>query len=216
MENASEALKTAGAVSLFVIALSIIILFFNNIRQATDTIFNYKDRETEYIDGATYISKDEFYYNNTKKTRVVSLETVIPTIYRAYLENYRVSFVNLPNKCIYKIKDINNPNKIISKDFLEFKSRKDEFQNVNISDANKEKFFAGILYGDYSACSGNNDTEKKENFKKEFNIVEVYPLYEQLKNKTITEYEGIYYEDDSPEIVDINKEQARIITYSIK
>ena len=39
MENASQAIKMAGSVLLFVIAISVIILSFNQARITADTIF---------------------------------------------------------------------------------------------------------------------------------------------------------------------------------
>ena len=54
MENAAEALKMAGGVLLFLIALSVSIISFSHVRQAADTILEYKDRETEYIDSDYY------------------------------------------------------------------------------------------------------------------------------------------------------------------
>ena len=51
MENVADALKMAGSVFLFVLALSIIILNFGKVRATSDTILSYRDRETIYIDG---------------------------------------------------------------------------------------------------------------------------------------------------------------------
>ena len=56
MENAADALKMAGAVLIFVLALSIIIPFFTQVKQTTDIILDYRDRETTYING-------DYYYN---------------------------------------------------------------------------------------------------------------------------------------------------------
>ena len=82
MENAADALKMAGAVLLFVLALSVIIFSFGQARENSDIILNYKDRETTYIDG-----KD--YYTTTGTEREVSIETIVPAVYRAFLENYK-------------------------------------------------------------------------------------------------------------------------------
>ena len=54
MENAADALKMAGAVLLFVLALSIIIPFFSQARQTTDIILDARDRETVYMNGDYY------------------------------------------------------------------------------------------------------------------------------------------------------------------
>ena len=88
MENAADALKMAGAVLIFVLALSIIIPFFTQVKQTTDIILDYRDRETTYING-------DYYYKASGTERQVGFETVIPTIMRVYLENYRITFENL-------------------------------------------------------------------------------------------------------------------------
>ena len=87
MENAAEAIKMAGSVLIFVMALSIIMYSFSQVRQTVDIISDYRDRETIYIDG-------DYYYKGSANTteRTVGLESIIPTIYRAYLENYRIVF----------------------------------------------------------------------------------------------------------------------------
>lgn len=84
MENASEALKMAGAVLLFVIALSVAIISFGQVRQTADVILSYEDRETTYIDGNLYYQEDS--------NRTVGLETVIPTLYQACFENFDIYF----------------------------------------------------------------------------------------------------------------------------
>ena len=88
MENAVDALKMAGAVLMFVIALSVSIVAFGQVRQTADIILDYKDRETVYIDG-------DYYYEATGLERTVSLETVIPSIFRAYNEQYKIVFEGL-------------------------------------------------------------------------------------------------------------------------
>ena len=83
MENAADALKMAAAVLLFVLAISIAIFYFGQVRQASDTILNYKDREAKYVYYETESGKYE---------RNVNLETIIPSIFRSYLENYKIVF----------------------------------------------------------------------------------------------------------------------------
>ena len=97
MENAADALKMAGAVLLFVLAISIAIFYFGQVRQTADTILSQKDKETKYVYYETESGKYE---------RNVSLETIIPSIFRSYLENYKIVFENLQSP-IYKIKNKN-------------------------------------------------------------------------------------------------------------
>ena len=51
MENAVEALKMAGSVLIFVLALSVVILAFSQTREAIDTVLRYSDREYWTIEG---------------------------------------------------------------------------------------------------------------------------------------------------------------------
>ena len=99
MENAAEALKMAGAVLLFIIAISVSIASFSDVRQSVDTILEYKDRETEYVDG-------NYYYSQSSKDneRTVGLETILPTISRVYVENYKIIFEGLGSDPIYTVK----------------------------------------------------------------------------------------------------------------
>ena len=48
MENAADALKMAAAVLIFVVALSISINAFSEVRTTATTILNYKDNEYDY------------------------------------------------------------------------------------------------------------------------------------------------------------------------
>ena len=202
MENAADALGMAGAVLIFVLAVSIIILSFGQVRETADIILNYKDRETTYT-----------YYETTpgQYERTVSLETIIPSVFRAYLENYKIVFEGLSNP-IYKIK---YNGEYISKYSLDLETNNNtQYQNAVIGKDQKAEFLCGILYHDFS-ISGN-----KNNFEKKFNISldECKSLYEQLNksSKTITEYLGVYYQEDDPKVPDVNKTEKRIVTYKIQ
>ena len=70
MENAADALKMAAAVLIFVVALSISINAFGQVRLASRTILEYNDKEYNY----TYVED-----NGTTK-RIVGIESIIPTI----------------------------------------------------------------------------------------------------------------------------------------
>lgn len=81
MENAVEALKMAFAIMMFVMALSLSVSSLSKANTAVTSIINLSDRETEYI-----------YVEPTGNTRIVGVETVVPTMYRAYLENFEIYF----------------------------------------------------------------------------------------------------------------------------
>ncbi len=83
MENVTEALQMAFGVLVFVVALSISINAFGEARQTSQIILDYRDREYDY----TYVGD-----NDRTMERIVSAETIIPSIYKAYKENYKIVF----------------------------------------------------------------------------------------------------------------------------
>ena len=82
MENAVDSLKIAFGVLIFTVALSISISTFSNARRAIDGITTIKDKTQEYV----YLEP------STTSNRDVGIETIIPALYKAYSENYRVEF----------------------------------------------------------------------------------------------------------------------------
>lgn len=208
MENAVDALKMAGAVLLFVLALSVAIVSFGQARETADTILDYKDRETVYIDG-------NYYYKATGTEREVGLNDVIPTIYRAYIENYRIVFDGLDGP-IYTLNL--SGGKTINKYTIDLETTKNEeieINNVSLAnDEQKSEFLCGILYYDFSKFNGNKST-----FEKKYNVTlpsSGSGLIERLKSKKITEYLGVYYQNDNEDVPDVNKTEKRIITYKIQ
>lgn len=208
MENAADALKMAGAVLLFVLAISVAIVSFGQAREAADTILDYKDRETVYIDG-------NLYYKTTGTERTVGLETIIPTIYRAYIENYKIVFEGL-NEPIYTLKLSGNTE--IKKYTIDLETKKttDGIQINNVALANdeqKSEFLCGILYRDFTKSGSQDKFEKKYNIELPRDNIS---LINRLKGKKITEYLGVYYQNDNEDVPDVNKTEKRIITYKIQ
>ena len=221
MENAAEALKMAGGVLLFIIALSVSIISFGQVRQTADTIFSSKDRETEYIDG-------DYYYqvgDGSSSERTVGLETILPTISRVYSENYKIIFEGL-NDPIYTV--IKSGEKRICLD--------GEFDNAirGVGTENEKQFLNAVLYGD----KGGANSIFNLNFSKKIRLANT-SLYTQLtravSNGKIIEYSGRYYQDDEvktnesgsslstedeptkigDDVPDANKTRKRVITYKI-
>ena len=85
MENATDALKMAFAVVVFVMALTIAVMMFSQLNQVSKLVVSSSDI-TKYYEYK--IAKDE------EQTRIVGLETIIPTLYKYYKENYTVLFLN--------------------------------------------------------------------------------------------------------------------------
>lgn len=92
MENGVEALKIAFGMIIFVFAISIAISCFTQAAQAMQRIWEVQQEDESYV-------TDEFgnylnYVNFHGGTREVGTETVVPTMYRAYKENFAVYFFN--------------------------------------------------------------------------------------------------------------------------
>ena len=88
MENASEALKLAASVLVFVMAITVTIALFSQARETSEIVLQSSD-VTSYYDYQDYTKKDKVYEN-----RIVGLETIIPTLYKYNKENYRIEFWN--------------------------------------------------------------------------------------------------------------------------
>lgn len=197
MENATDALKMAAAVLIFVLALSISINAFGEARRTSQVILDYRDREYDY----TYITSGT-------TQRQVGLETIIPSIYKAYKENYKI---------IFDMQNINDNNGLYSK-----KNENGDYDEINYidlekevlgSDQQKEEFIKAIIYG----TNSNSDV-----YKKFYDLgirLKDNGIYARIKGKKVIEKLGIYYQEDiqgESNTPDANKTKKRVITYTDK
>ena len=88
-----------------------------------------------------------------------------------------------------------------------------EVNNISLAnDEQKSEFLCGILYYDFSKFNGN-----KSDFEKKYNVsLPDRGLVDRLKGKKITEYLGVYYQNDNEDVPNVNKTEKRIITYKIE
>lgn len=216
MENAADALKMAAAVLAFVLALGISISSFSEVREVSQVILNYKDKEYNY----TYIPK------NGDTTRKVSVETIVQTIYRAYNENYTIYFYD------------NNGNESQPLTIFEKKNDKNELEQINYIDLRKQsianvdkrnQFIGCILYGsEYKDPDGKKFSEIKKEFEKLGILLKEEGLYDKIiKSNGAEEKFGVYYEDDEignnsnqgdgqSSIPQANRIKKRVITYILE
>lgn len=198
MENAIDALKMAAAVLVFVLALSISINAFGEVRRTSQTILEYQDREYDY----TYVEE------NGDTERRVGVETIVPAIHRAYKENYKINFntTKIGNDGIYGRR--NETGDIIPITSIDLENE------VLGSDTQKEKFIRAILYGK----SGNSDFQTLyEEFRTNLGIyLNDVGLYDKIKEYRFVEKLGIYYQEEvsgKSLAPDANKTQKKVITY---
>ena len=111
MDNAIDALKIAFAVLVFVIALTITMRVFSQAKEVSDEVFYMADKTNFY----EYTSDERI-----PEGRIVSGETIIPTLYRYYKENFNVIILDANGKelCTFnleqEIKDYNTDYKSAS------------------------------------------------------------------------------------------------------
>ena len=203
MENAAEALKMAAAVLIFVLALSISINSFSEVRQTSQTILNYRDREYETI----YVE------DNGSTERLVGAETIIPSIYKIYQENYKIIFNINSIGYLYKKKITEGEKKGQDEEINYIDLQKEVLGN----ESQKQRFIQAILYG-VNSFEGKSDVEKEfNNLGIEFNNPN--GIFEIIKNKKYKESLGVYYQeevdsDSASNISENNKTKKRVITYS--
>ena len=210
MENVADAVKMAGSILLFVIALSVAVFSFSQARETISTVLKLSDRETLTIQG------DERYYYLTGDTnRYVGLETILPSIYRAYKENFKIVF-DFPDTDYYIYED-KAGNKVTKIDL--------SMQAIG-SDLQSRQFLNGIVYRDFEYETGKLQNDFETKFQIKVNSTSLYSyIISKLENYDIKEHLGTYYtndlknENDSSEegtasnVHDINKTEKRVITY---
>ena len=198
MENAADALKIAFAIIMFVMALSLSISFLSQANAAVTAIISLNDRETDY----NYIEP------NSANTRIVGAETIVPTMYKAYKENFQIYFYD----------DMNNP--------LVIYYATDSVGNRKVDKAGNE---IGINYIDGSEVFGSakeaeahlnrilgNPNNVDEKYKEELNKDDYRDgFYKYLSQHKFTEQIGEYYQNDSENTPEANKSKTRVITYTL-
>ena len=191
MENVAEALKMAGEMLLFILALGIGISSFSQARETSDALLKYTDRE--------YVTQ---YQEMGTTQRVVGEETVIPTIYRAYKERFKIYFYEA-DKSPLELYTITNAQTL-------------EETSVNAIDADKpalgqdwqkDNFIMALLYGTNANLKdqyGNTISfdEFETSLNTGYSIYHLNPngIYDIIiKSNQFEEYFGVYYPSQARE-----------------
>ena len=213
MENAADALQMAAAVLIFVLALTIAINSFGQARQTAQLILDNNDREYDY----TYVEQNRKPDGTLVTTRIVSLESMIPTIYKAYRENYKIIFVGLDDdEYLYEQRN--------EEGSLEKMYNIDMEYGVRLADDRRKlQFIMALLYGDnMEETSGNTFDEISKYFEDSAGVrLKTDGLYDTIKGKTFEESIGIYYQEeanngDVSNVPEANLTQKRVITYTLQ
>ena len=219
MENAVDALHMAASVLIFVLALSISINAFGQARQTADMLVSYNDREYSY----TYVEENTDEAGNVLTERLVGLDSIIPSIYKAYRENYKIVFENSEsvldnNEGLYKKR--NNETGEYEPVF------RIDLENESLAgDEQKLEFLMAIIYGNKIDNFGPVSDRVRNNSGITLNNE---GLYDKINNEKFKEDIGIYYQeeagtvdDDSDietsgsDVPEANKTEKRVITYTL-
>lgn len=157
MENVTDALKMAGSVLLFVIALSVVIPVIGQAKSTADAVMQYSDRAADAITAGEE-GEDAFYYVSEdttlgppKKYRIVEVGDVIPTIYRSFEEDFKVVFLKSTNDFENNVIDDTNTDPLILYKYdanqLELNRIDLKMTSITNSDEKQERFIQGILFG---------------------------------------------------------------------
>lgn len=141
------------------------------------------------------------------------LESIIPTIYKAYKENYKIIFDKelFKNYGVYQKQNDTTNTPIYSIDLQ---------KEVIGGDEQKEDFIMAILYGEKYENFANVKNTFKTNLKI---ILNDEGIYDKIKNVRVKESIGIYYQEEevtdgstsnTENVPDANKTEKRIITYT--
>ena len=105
MENAVKALEYAFAVLAFIIALTVSINALGKAKTTSDLIFHSTDPNSFYLD--VELTQEELEANG----RIVGVESIIPTLYRDYKENYVIEFYTKDKKDLILRLDLSEENR---------------------------------------------------------------------------------------------------------
>lgn len=216
MENAADALKMAAAVLVFVLALGISISSFSQARTTADILIKYTDRET-----VTQYTQD-----TGDTTRIVGAETIIPTIYRAYNENYKILFYNSVGDLIELYTKMENGARVyvnyidLEKEVLGDNRQQDNFimallygtdatlQRADGTEIDFYDFVDGLNSGIDLNSNGIYDTILKGN-----TFVEKFGVYYQEELTTIDADTDISDQYEDTKTPDADKTKKRVISY---
>lgn len=186
MENGVQAIKIAFGMLIFVLAVSITISAFTQASQAMQRIVEMRQADESFVTDAEGNFLNYVDFEIDAGTRKVTVETIVPNVYRAYKENFIICFWDKYGQPFELYR--NN----------EYRTEDNEDGIINYVD----------LFGElYSSPS---DAIEQLRLRLDDG------LYEKLAGSTFTEYLGEYYQEDvkgETETAEVNKTKKRVIVY---
>ncbi len=234
MENAVDALKIAFAVFIFVIALSVTMYMFTMAKTTSDLVLQASD-VTEYMEYTELedIADSSAMINND---RIVGLETIIPTLYKYYKENYTVIFRNNDGTPMTLYTTQTNPElwstsytnkyyassidlkKVCSFDVDEETSRHEPWTgNMNYYKQNLDKFLSGGTFVAPSLNGMNYDYSKINGWSGTKGFIEQYKDKKFRESLGEYTYNKIEDTDDGTTsgLTNVKAKKKRVIIYTL-
>lgn len=140
MDNAVDALKIAFAMLVFVMAITVSITAFEQAKATSDEVFYMADKTNFY----EYTSDDKI-----PDGRIVSIETIIPTLYRYYKENFNVIILDKEGKevCTFNLeKEIQDYSKNYKNAPWLGNANEDTKLRVDVEVSGEHKVINGVEY----------------------------------------------------------------------
>ena len=182
-ENLYDALIMAGAVLIFVIALTVSMSSFTEMRTQIDEIVEFDSRvDMVQDDTGKYLN---YISTSSEDIRVVGIETIVSSMYRLEKENYVIYIKTKDHKY-----GTATPTKLSREDLPAQK-----YGEETIINDNEE-----ILKITINGVNSNATT-----------LLNNKDLYDELKGRKFEEYLGVYQENT--EASEANRTTYRVITY---
>lgn len=205
MENASEALKIAFGMIMFVLALTLSLSSFSQAMESIDSIIMMKDKQTNY----TYVKPAD------DPNKIVGVETIVPTMYKAYKENFKIIFLKQDGETPLYLYTYTDPN--------------GNKTNVNYIDLEEEVVSnATVAINNLSLLLGKYDIsalpQSYTKYYKPSMDIGTDGLYAFLSKNKFKELLGEYYQEDkealnkgtTSDVYETNKTKKRIVTYILQ
>ena len=216
MENVAEAMKIAFGVLLFVVALTLSISCLSQATSAVSTIVTLRDSHIDYMPIKP----------SNGLTRIVGVDSIIPTMYSAYSENIEIYFFKAdgtPMPIYYKV---DSTGKWVDEQGNRTQSSIDAVK-VNYIDLTKEGYgnegnkLAPEVAKEHldmilavGQLNKNNFSNQEMVKKYEKQFLTDYGFYNEIKDKKFEECLGEYYQgSDSATATSSTQIKKRVITY---
>ena len=144
------------------------------------------------------------------------MESIVPTIYKSYLENYKIVFDEdiLPEGVYQKVNTDGTRENVY---VIDLESSDISFgAEGNDLNKQKEEFIKGILYG-----SGAMDSTTEKNFRDRGILLNSAGIYGIIAREKLIEKLGVYYQEEitpgaAESVPDADKHLKRVVTYEKK